>query len=458
MKLYADRAWLRRGWAKNVLLDIDDTGSIAEITTALPDCPNDAEQLKGPVLPGMANLHSHAFQRAFAGHTEQSHKGNDNFWTWRQVMYDFVAKVTPDQAQIIAEQLYIEMLKAGFTSVGEFHYLHHDQSGHPYADLSQMSTRIIEAARQNGIAITLLPVLYAYGGFGAQPSTRGQQRFVNNIERFSRLLEKLFSTYATERNIVVGFAPHSLRAVSEEQIREMVAHLHHLDAKAPIHIHIAEQRSEVDDCIAWCGTTPVAWLFNHFEPDERWCLVHATHITDAELSALARSGATVGLCPTTEANLGDGVFPAEKFLAQQGRFGIGSDSNVSVSPIEELRTLEYSQRFMHRRRAILAPRGGSVGAHLYATAALHGAEAIGRHSGALDIGYTADLVVIDELTPTLINKPGDILLDAMIFAGHSNPVRDVMVSGQWQVRDGFHSREDQVLDAFRRVQSEIWAK
>ena len=458
MKLYADRAWLRQGWAENVLLEIDDTGHLVDIVTALPTCPCDAEALKGPVLPGMANVHSHAFQRAFAGYTEQRHEGDDDFWTWRQVMYDFVAKVTPEQTQSIAEQLYIEMLKAGYTSVGEFHYLHNAPGGCPYADLSEMSTRIIEAARRTGIAITLLPVLYTYGGFGAQPANQGQQRFVNNLERFSQLLEKLFATYATEPNIVLGMAPHSLRAVTEEQMTEMVRHLHHIDAKAPVHIHIAEQRSEVDDCIAWSGTSPVAWLFHHFEPDPRWCLVHATHVTDSELSAIAKSGATAGLCPTTEANLGDGVFPAEKFLFQQGRFGIGSDSNVSVSPIEEFRTLEYSQRFMHRRRAILAPRGGSVGAHLYANAALHGAMAIGRRSGVLEPGYTADLVVIDKQAPVLINKPGDFLLDAMIFAGNSNPVRDVMVSGQWQVRDGFHPREEQALDAYRRVLNEIWER
>ena len=458
MKLFTDRAWLSEGWAERVLLEIDQAGCLTKITTALPGCPNDAEKLKGPVLPGMANLHSHAFQRAFAGYTEQRHAGDDNFWTWRQVMYDFVATVTPDQAQVIAEQLYVEMLKAGYTSVGEFHYLHHDRDGRPYAHLPEMSIRIIEAARDCGIAITHLPVLYAHGGFGAQPTPQGQQRFVNDIERFSRLVEDLFTTYATERNVVLGLAPHSLRAVTEGQIRALVAYLHHLDAKAPVHIHIAEQRGEVDDCIAWRGVPPVTWLYDHFEPDHRWCLIHATHMTESELTSLAGSGATAGLCPTTEANLGDGVFPAEKFLSHQGHFGIGSDSNVSVSPIEELRMLEYSQRFVHCRRAVLAPRGGSVGAHLYGAAALNGAIAIGRHSGKLEPGYIADLVVVDDQTPILINKPGDTLLDAMIFAGHSNPVRDVMVAGVWQVREGHHPREDRVFEAFRRVQNEVWAR
>ena len=345
MKLYTERAWLSNGWAEGVLLEIDNNGSIADVTTQLADCPDDAERLRGPVLPGMANLHSHAFQRAFAGYTEQRHAGDDDFWTWRQVMYDFVRKVTPEQIRVVAEQLYIEMLKAGYTAVGEFHYLHHDSNGNPYASLPEMSEHIIEAARGCGIAITHLPVLYAHGGFGGQPATEGQRRFVNDVEQFSKLLEKLFSTHRHDPNIRLGIAPHSLRAVTEQQLKDVLVVLDGLDSNAPVHIHIAEQTGEVQDCLAWSGAPPVGWLYDHFSPDHRWCLVHATHLTESELISLADSGAIAGLCPTTEANLGDGVFPAETFLMRAGRFGIGSDSNVSVSPIEELRTLEYSQRF-----------------------------------------------------------------------------------------------------------------
>ena len=457
MKLYSERAWLSDGWAERVLLEVDDTGSIAAISRDLTECPHDAEKLRGPVLPGMANLHSHAFQRAFAGYTEQRSAGDDNFWSWRQVMYDFVAKVTPEQAQTVAEQLYIEMLKAGYTAVGEFHYLHHDPDGNPYASLSEMSERILAAAAASGIAITHLPVLYVQGGFGVQPANAEQRRFVNDIDQFSTLLQKLFADYRREPNVRIGIAPHSLRAVTEQQLKDVLAVLDQLDSSAPVHIHIAEQTAEVDASLAWCGARPVAWLLDHFGPDERWCLVHATHMIDDELEQLATSGATAGLCPTTEANLGDGVFPADAFLERGGQFGIGSDSNVSVSPIEELRTLEYSQRFVHRRRAILAPAGGSVGAHLYAAAATGGANALGLRSGKIETGYRADLVVIDDQTPVLINKPGDTLLDAMVFAGNSNPVSDVLVAGKWVVRDGYHPREEPVFEAFKQVQNEVWS-
>lgn len=456
MKLYAERALLSDGWAERVLLEVDSRGIISRLTKNAADS-GDAQMLRGVVLPGMANVHSHAFQRAFAGYTEQRQTGDDNFWSWRQVMYDFVSRVTPEQVYTVAEQLYIEMLKAGYTVVGEFHYLHHDVDGKPYASLTEMSERIIEAARICGIAITHLPVLYAHGGFGGQPASIGQRRFLNHVEQFSNLLEKLFSTYCNDANIRIGIAPHSLRAVTEQELRQALANLDHLDRDAPVHIHIAEQTGEVDDCLNWCGARPVAWLYDHFTPDHRWCLIHATHLSAAELDTVATSEASVGLCPTTEANLGDGVFPAEKFLDGGGRFGIGSDSNVSVSPIEELRTLEYSQRLVHRRRAILAPAGGSVGAHLYATAARNGAIALGRHSGTLEIGYQADLVVIDDQTPVLVNKPAHTLLDAMVFAGNTNPVTDVMVSGVWQVRDRYHPREESVFKAFKRVLNEVWA-
>lgn len=457
MKLYTERAMLSDGWAERVLLEVDETGSIAAITKNHEGCPDDAEPLCGPVLPGMANLHCHAFQRAFAGYTEQRSAGDDDFWTWRQVMYDFVGRVTPEQAQTVAEQLYIEMLKAGYTAVGEFHYLHHDPSGKPYASLCEMSDRMIAAAKTAGIAITHLPVLYAHGGFGGQPVNEGQRRFVNDIDQFSALLEKLFADHRKDPNVCIGIAPHSLRAVTEQQLTDALAVLDQLDSSAPVHIHIAEQTGEVEDCLAWCGVGPVAWLFEHFAPDHRWCLVHATHMTDEELERLAASGATAGLCPTTEANLGDGVFPAREFLGCGGRFGIGSDSNVSVSPIEELRMLEYSQRFVHRRRAVLAPSGGSVGAHLYAAAARTGATALGLRSGKIKVGYRADLIVIDNNTPVLINKPGDTLLDAMVFAGNSNPVSDVLVGGVWALRDGHHPREEPVLQAFKQVQNEVWS-
>ena len=403
----------------------------------------------------MPNLHSHAFQRAFAGYTEQRASEQDNFWTWRRVMYDFVAQLTPDQVEAVAAQLYVEMLKAGFTAVAEFHYLHHNQNGDPYDNIAEMSDHVIAAARSSGIAITHLPVFYAHGGFGGQPPADGQRRFVNHLDQFAELLEILFAEYAGDANVRVGIAPHSRRAVTEEELHEIVTALSAHDPTAPIHIHIAEQTAEVDDCVSWSGLPPVAWLFDRFQPDKRWCLVHATHVTQEELGTIAASGAVAGLCPTTEANLGDGLFPAEDYLALNGVFGIGSDSNVSISPIEELRILEYGQRLVHRRRAVLGPANGSVGAHLFSRAALGGAAALGITAGRLEIGCRADLMVLDGEMPVLLNKPGDTLLDAMVFAGNQNPVTDVMVAGQWRVRDRRHPREQEIFERFKRVQEAI---
>ncbi len=464
--LFAESALLPEGWAADVLFEIAADGSLARVAANSADHPEAqyAHRAAGPVLPGMPNLHSHAFQRAMAGLTEQAGQGgaagDDSFWTWRQVMYGFVNRLMPSHVQAIAAQLYVEMLRSGYTSVGEFHYIHHDLEGRPYADYAEMAERIVSAANATGIGLTLLPVLYGYGGFGARPAGPGQRRFLHDAPAFLRLINRLLQRHGPNPQIRIGMAPHSLRAVTPELLREAVRGLDDLDEEAPIHIHIAEQVKEVEECRAWSGQRPVEWLLNNQPVGARWCLVHATHMTEGETGRLARSGAVAGLCPTTEGNLGYGFFPAPSYLQQQGAFGIGSDSHISVSPLEELRWLEYGQRLLHRRRNVLSDAGDgspSVGATLWKATLAGGATALGRPIGRLAAGARADLLVVDREKPTLVGKAGDTLLDALVFAGNDNPVRDVMVGGKWVVTEGHHVAEHAVFARFRSAIAELAA-
>jgi formimidoylglutamate deiminase len=455
--LFAERALLPEGWARDVLFRISADGDLSAVTPE--SAPGSAPRARGPVLPGMPNLHSHAFQRAMAGLAERAGPADDSFWTWREVMYGFVRKFTPGQVQAIAAQLYVEMLKAGYTAVGEFHYLHHDTDGRPYGDLAEMSRHVIAAAKAAGIGITQLPALYGYGGFGGQPAGAGQRRFLNDPERFLSLVEILMAEHRGDPQVRVGIAPHSLRAVTPETLRAAVAGLDALDDAAPVHIHVAEQGKEVRDCIEWSGARPVEWLLQNAGLGPRWCLVHATHVTEEEAGRLAGSGAVAGLCPTTEANLGDGVFPAPAYLAAGGAFGIGSDSHISVSPVEELRWLEYGQRLTLRRRNLLAGEGegASVGAALYRGALAGGARALGRPIGALAPGCRADLLSLDADCPALLGKADDLLLDALVFAGNVNPVTDVMVGGQWVVTAGRHRAEHDIFNAYKAAVADLMA-
>lgn len=459
-RLFAPSALLPQGWAEAVVIDIDTAGFIVAVSAGAS--PDGAERLGGPVLPGMPNLHSHAFQRAMAGLTERAASGDDSFWTWREVMYGFLAKLTPDQIEAITAQLYVEMLKAGYTAVGEFHYVHHDAGGQPYGDRAELSERVVAAARQAGIGITHLPVLYACGGFGGQAPTQGQRRFLNEVPGFLRLVETLRARHGGDPNVRVGIAPHSLRAVTPDMLREAVAGLTAMDAQAPIHIHIAEQVKEVEDCLAWSGRRPVEWLLDNAAIDRRWCLVHATHMTASETAALAASGAVAGICATTEANLGDGFFPAPDYLARRGAWGIGSDSHISVSPVEELRWFEYGQRLVQKRRNRLSEQlsgGGapSIGAFLYKSALAGGATALARPIGRIAPGARADLLVLDGDHPQLTGRNGDALLDSLVFAGNANPIADVMVGGRWAVRAGRHAGEDGIAARFRRAVAQLAA-
>jgi formimidoylglutamate deiminase len=440
----AASAFLPDGWAENVRLTIGPSG---DFESCAPGGAENAETLPGTVLPGMPNLHSHAFQRAMAGLTERA-GGEDSFWGWREIMYGFVRRIGPEDLQAIAAQLYVEMLKAGYTSVAEFHYLHHDRDGTPYADRVTMSEAIVAAATEAGIGLTLLPVLYQTGGFGGAPAGPGQRRFLNDADDLLAMIETLGRRHRGNANFCLGLALHSLRAVPLISLKAAVSGLRALDAAAPIHIHIAEQTREVEECLAWSGRRPVEWLLDHERVDRRWCLVHATHVNPAETARLIATGAVVGLCPTTEANLGDGLFPFARFIAR-GRWGIGSDSHISVSPIEELRLLEYGQRLTLRERNLAGrPSAGSSGRALWGGAARNGAPAMGRVLGALAPDSRADLVVLDDALPTLYGRHRDSLLDALVFAGSVNAVRDVMVGGRWVVRDGSHAREDEIRRRF----------
>ncbi len=452
MKLYTENVLLSDGWASKQTITIEQ-GVITAIEAGKAD---DAEITHGAVIPGMVNCHSHAFQRAFAGFSEQGSEGQDSFWTWRKIMYQFLAQLTDVDAKNIAKQLYIEMLKMGYTRVAEFHYLHHDIDGSAYdnnaSNLATMAHAIFDAAKESGIGLTLLPVLYQHSGFGEQTPTDGQKRFVNSIVQFNQLVSDCFALSASFDNTNVGIAPHSLRAVDKTSLLSAIKHVRQLDGQAPIHIHIAEQQQEVDDCLAYSGKRPVQWLLDNVTLDRHWCLIHATHITQSERQGIIKAQAIAGICPTTEANLGDGIFPTTEFLAEQGTIAIGSDSHISVNPIEELRWLEYAQRLTKQQRAILTnKRHASVGQHLWQHAAKGGAQSTNSNTGCLAVGKQADLLVLDNGQTKLFANAPKHLLDSMIFASQQNPIRDVMVNGVWKIRSGQHKYQNQAGNSFAEL-------
>ena len=454
--LFAEHALLPDGWARNVLLVWNSSGVFTEVSKgATPEAQ--FARASGPVLPGMPNLHSHAFQRAMTGLTEYRAPGDNNFWGWRRLMYRFALRLSPEELQSIARQLYIEMLKCGYTSVCEFHYIHHDPHGRPYANRMELSERIIAAAADAGIGLTLLPVLYEHSGFGKQPPLAEQRRFVTAPEDLLEMLAALRRTHPEHARLRYGVAPHSLRAVSSESLDRVVAGVTAADASAPVHIHVAEQRGEVADSVAALGARPVMWLLDHFEIDARWCLVHATHMRADESERLAGSRATVGLCPSTEANLADGIFDAAGYFAAGGGWGIGSDSHVSVCVREELRWLEYAQRLLHRTRNVLAGTATShVAEHLFLQAVSGGARASARKVAGLAVGQCADLLVLDPNGPDCSLPEPALALSAWIFGNHgSESVRDVMVGGRWVVEGGHHAREESALRDYLRTRDAL---
>ncbi|UGB39281.1 formimidoylglutamate deiminase [Frateuria soli] len=439
-RCHAGNLWLGDGWTRDGIFGTDADGMVQ----AVEDGP--AETLGTWVLPGMPNLHSHAFQRAMAGLAERRGRVDDSFWSWRETMYAFAASVGPDDLKAIAAQLYVEMLKAGYTQVCEFHYLHHRPDGSAYAPAEAMSLALVEAAREAGIALTLLPVLYMRGGFDGRPLGTRQRRFGHEVDAYLRLLETLRARQ--DADLKVGIALHSLRAVPQDAMQAVLAS--GLVQDTPIHIHIAEQIGEVQDCLSIRGARPVEWLLDHAEVDARWCLVHATHLSESESARLARSGAVAGLCPTTEANLGDGLFPLADYMDAGGTLGIGSDSHISVSPVEELRWLEYGQRLATRHRNIAARHeSASVGQTLWRAALNGGAQASGLPIGALRRDHRADLLVLDDGSPLLAAREEAALLDSFIFAGNTPLVRHVMSGGRWVVRDFQHHDEARIAQRYR---------
>jgi len=444
-KILAQALLTQNGWHKDMILSHDNG-----VIRSLED--NNGTQTyddKVDVLvAGMPNLHSHAFQRAMAGFAERRGATPDSFWSWRKEMYRLALSMTPQQVEAVAAQLYMEMLEAGFTRVGEFHYLHHDENGKPYADIGEMAGRIAAAAMQTGINLTLLPVFYAHAGFGGKPADDGQKRFINTPESFARLLEACQTYLAPLDHAVLGIAPHSLRAVTKEELAAILP----LAKQMPVHIHIAEQIKEVEDCLAATGQRPVEWLLTHAPVDERWCLIHATHMTETETVNMAKSGAVAGLCPITEANLGDGIFNALPYLAHHGAYGIGSDSNVRIAVNEELRQFEYSVRLnTHMRNAVARP-DSSNGRILFDGACAGGAQALGA-ACPIAVGSAADFVALTLQGQDWIQQ--DTILDSWIFSGNVK-VDSVWVAGRQVVHNGRHKARDNIIRHFATAMRQLF--
>lgn len=441
-RYFAREALLADGWARDVSIAVDADGRIASIETGAEPS---GTRLAGPVLPPVADVHSHAFQRAFAGLANRAGPDSDSFWTWREIMYRLVGRLTPDDAGAIAAKLMVELLKGGYGRLAEFHYLHKNEDGRPYADPSEMARRILAASALTGMPVTLIPTFYAHADFGGAPPTPGQRRFLHSVDGFLDLMQRLEAP-CREAGARLGMAIHSLRAATEDEIAALLTAYR---GDGPLHIHVAEQRREVEACLAHCSRRPVERLFELAPVDERWCLIHATHLASHEVAMIAASGAVVGLCPSTEADLGDGLFPAEDYLAAGGRFGLGSDSHVGVSVAQELRLLEWGQRLRSGRRNVLAGApSASTGRRLYDLAHAGGARASGADASGIAIGAPADLVVLDDRLPEIAAVSGDDILDRWIFTDGGRTARDVMIGGRFLVEGGRHVAEDAVDRAY----------
>jgi len=488
-----DAALLPQGWTGNALVSVADDGRISAITALdsefgrAADAPetsrtfdhgsgasiaassivdsshdldssHDIEHIAGFVVPGMANAHSHAFQRGMAGSAEYRLSARDSFWTWRNAMYALANRITPEDLQTLATQLFIEMLKAGYTSVAEFHYLHRRPDGQLYPPGSGLWDAITAAASAAGIGLTLLPTLYQTSDFGGQPLRADQARFALDTEWFIRAVADRVgaerrSAYATLRT---GAAFHSLRAVPLATLEAATRALRQIDAALPLHIHVAEQTQEVDSCKAHTGRRPIELLVDSGVLDAHWCLVHATHATPAELQGIVASGASVCVSITTEANLGDGFFDSARFLKLGGRLSVGSDSQATVSPAEELRWLEYQQRLKKRRRGVLADAVEShVGTRLWRDAARDGAQAIGQPAGTLEVGQRADWLVLDGSHPSMAGALPETALDHLVFAGGAAAIRDVMIAGRWVIKDGQHAAELPLRPKFSELMARL---
>ena len=460
--IWASMAWLGSGasqaWAKDVLLESDGNGFWSSISAGV--LREDAQQqgatiVNGPLLPGIVNAHSHAFQRAFAGLAERRDSEHDDFWSWRDRMYRVALAISPQQLKAVASQLYLELLRGGYTHVCEFHYVHHAPDGEAYDDPLTMSWMLIEAAQEVGIGLTILPVLYERSGFTATTLRDDQRRFATDAKWVLDAQTRIAQHAPGSATLSAGVAIHSLRAASAASIKTLVK-----SAQGPIHIHVAEQTGEVDECIKVTGLRPVEWLAKHHALDSRWQLIHATHVTPAEIDSVARSGACAVICPTTEANLGDGTTDLIAWLNAGTTLSIGSDSHVTRDWREELRLLEYGQRLQHLARNISAsPANGqsATAERLFSRVVEGGAPACGHKFWGLSVGARADALVVNSSEPALLGVPESRTLDAMIFSSPSAPFADVMVAGRWVIRDGAHSATDSIASAFADAMRGLWA-
>ena len=448
--LHAKQALTENGWESDIQIDIAPDGRISRVgpkTSA-------TSQRVDLALPAAVNLHSHAFQRAMAGLTEaRGPDPRDSFWTWRTLMYRFLERLTPDHVEAIAGLVFMEMLEAGYAGVAEFHYLHHDIGGKAYAHLPEMAERIVAAARTAGIGLTLLPVLYQYGGCDGRPLAGGQQRFGNDVDRFARLYEGSIAAVAGgHADYLTGVAPHSLRAVDRAGLDAAIAQC----PTGPIHMHLAEQVAEVEEVLTHLKARPTEWLLDAHPVDRRWCLIHCTQMTSPETRRLADSGAVAGLCPITEANLGDGIFSGTEFLDAGGTVGFGSDSNVHITLFDELKTLEYSQRLRDHSRAVLATQGRSTGRVVFDQAAKGGAQAAGRAAGAIAVGMHADIIGLATDNQWLCNRAGDTALDSLVFGGHGQDcITDVWSAGRHVVKGGRHLKRGEIIRKFNEAIAEV---
>ncbi|MGX1165665.1 formimidoylglutamate deiminase [Bradyrhizobium sp. USDA 372] len=441
-RLHFASALLPSGWANDVQVVVT-AGAIAAVTPGV--APAAGDERHAIALPGLASLHSHAFQRGMAGLAELRGDSTDTFWTWRETMYRFALAMTPDDVATVATLLYVEMLEQGFTHVGEFHYLHHDRDGSPYADPAEMAARIAQAAEASGIALTLLPSFYAHGSFGGAAPHAGQRRFICSVDQFAALMAASRKVISALPGANIGIAPHSLRAVAPDELAAIIP----LANGGPVHIHAAEQVKEVEDCLAWSGRRPVQWLLEHAPLDRRWCLIHATHMTDEEVTTFARTGAVAGLCPITEASLGDGIFSAREFVAAGGLFGVGTDSNVLIGAADELRQLEYGQRLKHRQRNVLSGGAGhSTGRSLFDRALAGGARALAQPTVGLTPGARADIVTLDAAHPSLAGRAHDAVIDGWIFAAGGAAIDCVWAGGRKVVEGGQHGLRQAARERF----------
>jgi len=448
-----------QGWLSPGFIEIGADGTILSVSATRPE-QGVGERLAGFGVPGLSNLHSHAFQRALAGRTEfvTGALDEDNLWTWRKAMYRLVDRLTPEAMEAVASLVYLEMLQFGMTAVCEFHYVHHQSGGQPHDNPAEMSERIIAAAARTGLGLTLLPVLYAHGGIG-KPVEETQRRFVHSVDDYLKLVEALRSRHAGY--LQVGMALHSLRAVAPDEVKAALAGMEGVDPQARLHIHVSETTHEVEEVRAGLGARPVQWLLDNVGLDRRWCLIHATHMDEAEIAGAAASGAVAGICPLTEATMGDGFFALPEYHRAGGAWGIGTDSHYSTSTAEELRVLEVGKRLQLNRRNVVAfPQEDGQPVHsgrmLFDTALAGGEQASGQGGGALVAGRRADLVMLDPDSHSLLGHGPETVLDAWILGGTQNPVRDVMVGGHWVIRDRHHPQADAIRAEWKRLAVDLF--